>query len=228
MEKVETYKCQYCNKDFKREKTLAVHMCEQKRRHLAFKDKDVQYGFATYNKFYQYTQNKAKTKTPTEFAKSPYYTAFVRFGKYIIDTQCIGADRFIQWVIKSGIKLDNWAKDSTYTKYLEERIKIESINDALIRAIEYSEVWATDRDMEAKDILRYGSASRLCYAIAAGHISPWILYTSQSGQDFLGRLASEQTKLIYDIIEPEKWHDIMIKRAEDVEVAKAVLGELGW
>ena len=34
----EVFKCEYCKKVFKRESTLAVHMCERKRRYMAKED----------------------------------------------------------------------------------------------------------------------------------------------------------------------------------------------
>ena len=47
------YTCQYCNNKFTKEKTLAVHVCEQKRRALAKTERHVVLGFDTYNRFYK-------------------------------------------------------------------------------------------------------------------------------------------------------------------------------
>jgi hypothetical protein len=38
------YICEHCKSKFSKEKTLVVHMCEQKRRHLAIGEKHVQIG----------------------------------------------------------------------------------------------------------------------------------------------------------------------------------------
>lgn len=224
----EKYKCKYCDHEFKRETSLVVHMCEQKRRHTTFNDKDIQYGFHTYNKFYQYSQDPNKTKTPEEFMKSAYYKAFVKFGRYIVNTKCIKIDRFMMFVIRSGIKLDNWASDKTYTKFIDEAVKTESVTDALMRSIAYSEQWAEDKKMKPHDLLRYGSQNRITQAIIAGHISPWVLYQSDTGVDFLGKLSSEQMTMIWDIIDPKFWNATFESADEDVQTAKTVLGELGW
>jgi len=39
--KTDTYACQYCHKEFKSERTLLVHACEQKRRWHAKDEKEV-------------------------------------------------------------------------------------------------------------------------------------------------------------------------------------------
>ena len=77
------YKCEYCGASFTREKTLAVHMCEQKRRHLQKSEKRVQLGFYAFNQFYRLSANSKKDKTYEDFCKSPYYNAFVKFGSFI-------------------------------------------------------------------------------------------------------------------------------------------------
>ena len=47
------YTCQYCNAKFTKEKTLAVHMCEQKRRFLQKDERRVQLGYQTFVRFYE-------------------------------------------------------------------------------------------------------------------------------------------------------------------------------
>ena len=46
------YTCTHCDAKFTKEKTLIVHLCEQKRRHLARDEKHVQMGFQAYLRFY--------------------------------------------------------------------------------------------------------------------------------------------------------------------------------
>ena len=79
--KSELYKCKYCEREFRKESTLAVHLCEQKRRYQEEKEVGVQIGLQSYLKFYTMTQGSAKLKTYADFATSPYYKAFVKFGR---------------------------------------------------------------------------------------------------------------------------------------------------
>ena len=79
-----SFECQFCKKSFKREKTISVHLCEQKRRWINRDEKYVRLGFLAYNRFYEITQGATKPKTYEHFAKSNYYTGFTRFGKHTI------------------------------------------------------------------------------------------------------------------------------------------------
>ena len=72
-----TYRCQYCQRDFVRENTLAVHLCEPRRRRQEQNERGVQLGFQAYLRFYEITQGSARLKTFDDFADSSYYRAFV-------------------------------------------------------------------------------------------------------------------------------------------------------
>jgi hypothetical protein len=119
------YKCEHCGKTFAKEKTLVVHICEQKRRYLSRDERHVQAGLLTYQRFYELTQKSKAAKTFEEFVSSPYYTAFVKFGSFMINTAPIYPERFIDYVIKSGVKLDHWCRDYLYDSYISELFIID-------------------------------------------------------------------------------------------------------
>lgn len=73
-----SYKCRYCDKDFRKESSLAVHLCEQKRRWQEEKETGVQFGLQAYLRFYELTQGSAKMKSYSDFVASPYYRALDR------------------------------------------------------------------------------------------------------------------------------------------------------
>jgi len=68
------YNCEYCGKLFAKEKTLVVHVCEQKRRHLSRDEKHVMMGLLTFQRFYQLTQKAQQPKTFEDVASSSFYT----------------------------------------------------------------------------------------------------------------------------------------------------------
>jgi len=182
----------------------------------------------TYVKFYQFNQTQTKTRTYEDFVNSPYYAAFVKFGNYCINTKCIKTERFIEWIVSSEIKLDKWATDAAYTQFLETALKTENVNDALARAFEFSLDWGDEKNMEANGVLRYGSPSRICHAITTGKISPWIVYKSLSGQEFLSKLPTEQMQMIWDVIDPNAWQPIFERKLADVTYVEKILNDAGW
>ena len=94
------YKCGYCGKSFAKEKTLVVHICEPKRRHLSKNEKHVQFALLTYKRFYEISQ-KQKNKTFDEFASSPYYNAFVKFGSFMSNANPIYPEKLVKGILES-------------------------------------------------------------------------------------------------------------------------------
>ena len=223
-----TYTCQYCRKDFVKESSLAVHSCEPRRRRQEQSERGVQLGLQAYLKFYQLTQGSAKLKTFDDFANSPYYKAFVKFGRYCVDIQAINPARFIEYVLKQNKKIDHWCRDSIYTEYLLDYLRVENVNDALARAIEFGINWQEQTGNPAHDCLRYGNSNAMCYAITTGRISPWAIYNSESGQKFLAELTSEQVAMIWPYIDSDNWMKKFQDYPADQEYTKDILKKAGW
>jgi hypothetical protein len=223
-----TYNCRYCQRDFVKETSLAVHMCEPKRRFQEQNERGVQLGLQAYLKFYELTQGSAKLKTFEDFAASPYYRAFVKFGRYCVDTRAINPARFMEWLLKNNKKIDHWARDTMYTEYLVEYLKIENVNDALARAMEFGIDWAEQTGNPAEDCLRYGNTNAMVYAVTAGRISPWIVYNCESGQKFLSELDSSQIAMVWSYIDSEVWMKKFNDYVADQEYVREILQKAGW
>ena len=220
--------CGYCKKTFRRAESLVVHMCEPKRRRLDRSERGVELGFQSYLRFYEIAQAGKKVKTYDEFCESPYYRAFVKFGRYCVATRSVNPRQFTEWLLKNNKKIDNWASDKVYTEYLLDYLKVEAVDDALARSVEYSIDWSEKNSAPAHDCLRYGSTNVLCYAITAGRVSPWVIYNSESGQKFLSELNSEQVAMIWPYIDSDVWQKRFADRPEDVAYAKQILKTAGW
>ena len=223
-----THTCQYCRKDFIKETSLSVHSCEPRRRRQEQSERGVQLGLQAYLKFYQLTQGSAKLKTFDDFADSPYYRAFVKFGRYCVDIRAINPARFVEYVLKQNKKIDHWCRDSIYTEYLLDYLRIENVNDALARAIEFGITWQEQTSNPAHDCLRYGNSNAMCHAITTGRISPWIIYNSESGQQFLSELSTEQIAMIWSYIDSDVWMKKFQDYPADQEYAKDILSKAGW
>lgn len=224
----ELYKCKFCSKEFKRESTLAAHLCEPKRRHNQQNEKGVQIGLNAYLRFYETTQGSAKYKTYEDFAKSPYYAAFVKFGRQCVMINAINVRAYIDWLLKNNKKLDYWYKDSMYDEYLQQYLKHEALTDALQRAIEYSIKWAEEKDCPSQDFLRYGNPNAITFAISTGRISPWIVFNCESGQAFLENMNTDQMHIVWPWINPDFWQKKFKDYPADQAYAEKILKQAGW
>jgi len=211
--------CEFCKAVFQRENTILKHICETKRRWLDRDRQGNRVGFQAWLQFYKKNTSGTKNRTYEEFIKNPYYIAFVKFGSYCVDIKCINVGRFSDWLLKNSIRVDNWQQDSNYTKFLCEYLRIEDPLDAIHRSIETTIEKAEIENIQSKDYLRYGNVNSICYEIARGRISPWMLYQSNSGIEFLDALRDDQQKMIMDYINPEQW---AIKFTRDKEIVKQV------
>lgn len=200
------YSCEFCKKEFARERTLLSHICEKKSRWLNKDHAGNRIGFQCWVQFFtKHSMSKTKNKTYEEFINSPYYVAFVKFGSYCVDSKVLNIPRYVDWLLHNQIKLDNWMSDTNYTKFLCEYLRIEDAFDAIYRGVEYCTTLAELEEIQPNDVFRYGNSNKICHAITNGKISPWMLYCSDSGVRLLETLNETQVKIVSDYINPEQW-----------------------
>lgn len=219
------YVCQYCGHGYTKESTLVTHVCEQKRRHLQKDDKAVRIGYDAFNRFFKLSQNSKGDKTYDEFAKSPYYNAFVKFGSYVSNVNPLYPDHYIDWVIRSGVKLDHWCKDALYEKYVLELIHTEQVETALDRSIKHMQKWADENGSQWNHYFKYVSPNRAMFDIKDGKVSPWIVLNSPTGKALLNRMDDFQLNAISAVIDPQVWVKRFKADKNDLDLVKTVVKE---
>jgi hypothetical protein len=209
------------------EKTLVAHMCERKRRALQKDEKRVQAGFMAYNRFWQLTQNAKKSKTYDEFADSSYYNAFVKFGSFVNNVNPLYPDKFIDYVIKSGEKLDNWCKDKLYEKYLYDILKTEPVESAVQRSVQTMMEWADENNAQFEHYFNYVTLSRAVHDILNGRISCWVVLNSSAGKTMVQKMNDEQLAMIAPAFEVKYWLKKFKETPADVALVKEICKEIG-
>lgn len=220
--------CDFCKREFLRENTIMKHICEYKRRWLGKESQGNRIGFQSWLQFYMKNTTGKKNRTYEEFIRSAYYIAFIKFGNYCVDINAINISRFVDWLLKNQIKIDNWCIDTTYTRYLCEYLRTEDPFDAIARSIETCIDRAKDEHISSNDYLRYGNTNKICYAITVGKVSPWMLYQSASGIHLLETLEADHVKMISDYINPEQWALKFHREPENTNRVKELLKQAGY
>ena len=216
------YKCVHCNKSFMQEKTLVAHMCERKRRALQKDEKRVQAGFMAFNRWWQLAQGAKKLKTYEEFCDTSYYNAFVKFGSFINNVNPIYPEKFIDFVIKSGVKLDHWCRDQLYDQYLIEMIKVEPVESAMQRSIQTMMEWADEHSADFAHYFLYVSLNKAVHDIRNGNVSPWIILNTVSGKEMIQKMSDEQLDMIAPTFDVAFW----LKKFRDVPADVALVKEI--
>ena len=221
------FNCVHCGKSFMKEKTLYAHMCEQKRRALQKDEKRVQTGFMAFNRFFRLTQAARKDKTYEDFTKSPYYNAFVKFGSFINNVGPLYPDKFVDFVIKSGIKLDHWCRDELYDTYLFEMLKLEPAESAIQRSITHMMEWADANKAQFQHYFLYVNLNRAVNDIRNGYISPWLVLNSKSGKELVSKFNDEQLEIIEPAFDIPFWVKKFKEQPDDAALAKEICKETG-
>ena len=219
------YTCRFCSAKFTKEKTLSVHMCEQKRRFLQKDERRVQLGYQAFVRFYELCQKVEKPKTYEEFCKSPYYTAFVKFGSFLSNVKPLYPDKYIDYVVTSGVKLDHWCREELYQKYAIDLILREKVETAMERSIKTMMNWADEKEAPWNDYFKYASLNRAVMDIKDGKISPWIILNCKTGKDMMKRFNDEQLQIVFPIMDPNHWALRFKRLPADVEMVKEVTKE---
>lgn len=222
------FECEFCKSKFSLERTLTAHLCKYKKRWLDRDDRANQLALQCFVQFMRKNSLKKTIPTYEEFIKSVLYTSFVKFGKYCIEIRCVNVPRLVEYYVRQNIKLDTWTSDENYTKFLIDYLKTENPIDAVERTMNHCAEMAETESIQSNDYLRYGNRNKICYAITAGRISPWVLYQSESGVKVLEEFTEDQLKIIYDYINPTQWAIKFSKDSENVELVKEVLNLAKW
>ena len=217
--------CEYCGTGYMREKTLAAHMCEKKRRWLQKDEKRVRYGLYAFQRFYALSAGTKKEKTYEDFTQSPYYNAFVKFGSFVNNVKPLYPEKYIDYVVTSGVKLDHWCRDEMYEKYAVELILKEDVTTALERSVKHMVEWAEEKNSAWNHYFNYVSTNRAVWDIKDGKISPWLILNCCTGKEMLSKFNDEQLGLVYHVINPEHWALRFKRQLKDVELVKEIVKE---
>ncbi len=221
------FSCVHCGKSFMKEKTLMAHMCEPKRRAMQKTEKRVQAGFMAWNRWYEISQNQRKPKSYEDFCKSAYYNAFVKFGSFLTNVDPLYPDKFIDFVIKSGVKLDHWCRDELYEQYLYEMLKVEPVENAVQRTLTTMIEWGDVSGAQWSHYFRYVNLNRAVHDILNGRISAWVVLNCQTGKAMLENMNDEQLELIQPALDIPYWLKAFKKKSADVDMVKEICKESG-
>jgi hypothetical protein len=219
------YTCEYCGKGYTKESTLMAHMCEPKRRWLQKDEKRVQLGFYAFQRFYKLSAGAKTDKTYAEFVKSSFYNAFVKFGSFVNNVRPLYMEKYIDYVVTSGVKLDQWCRDEMYEKYAIELIRKEGVETALERSINTMSSWAVEHNSVYNHYFNYVSLNKLTWDIRDGKISPWLVLNCKSGKAALAKLNDEQLNMLTNILDPQHWAVRFKRQPKDVELVKQIAKE---
>jgi hypothetical protein len=206
---------------------LFAHACEKKRRWLAKDDKSYKMAFIIFSKFYSISYPMMKTRTYRDFINSSLFTAFAKFGKYLIEIQAINPDSFVVFLIKSQAPMKNWTMPFVYEQFVRDLNKREPAASAMERNILLMQQWELDSGIPWTEFFKQVSTSLAIIYIRSGRLSPWVLYTANTAVYLLDRMSEEQLQMIERCVDPRFWTRKFIEFPDDTNFVRELLLEVG-
>ena len=105
-------------------------------------------------------------------------------------------EKYIDWVVTSGKKLDHWCRDELYEVYVNELVLKESMETAVERTIETMMDWGAEKEAPWNDYFRHATLNRVTRDIKDGKISPWLMLNCPSGKQMLSQFNDEQLHFV--------------------------------
>lgn len=217
--------CEYCGKRFKRASSFEVHVCTKKQRALQRNERRVRYGLYAYNRFNKLSAGQHAQVTYEQFCDSQYYNSFVKFGSYISNVSPLYPEKYIDYVVTSGLKIKDWCNDSVYERYVLDLIRREPAEVAIQRSINTMMEWATEQNSQWQHYFDHVSPNRAVWHIRDGKISPWIVLNVTKGKRLLEKLPDDDLNQIYSVIDPEYWMPVFKRNPGDLKLIQILATE---
>jgi hypothetical protein len=218
-----SYICEYCKLSFKKESTIQKHMCPKKKRFMLRNDKSVMFAFLIYQYWYKIAMGSKKDLDYDDFLVGKFYKVFFEFSQYIESSKIQDWEKYIFWLVANSIKINQWSKDSTYNRFILENIKNETPERAIEKFILYVKLWSEKTGYEWNEYFSKCNPEKIIDDVISGRISPWVLYCSNSAQNFIENLPDELIIKLSKHIDFEYWLNKVNKNKELCEWIQSLI-----
>ncbi len=218
------YQCRWCSRSFTRERTLASHVCEKKRRWMIADEPSSRIAFQVWLDFMRHVSPHAKKqRTIEDFIRSPDYLSFVKFANYLIELKPVESEKFIKWLFKMNVRISDWQKPGTYALYVQENSKRETAERAVERTLLTIKEWSEETNIPWQEFFDQAPPVAVMNLIVMGRISPWILYSSTKAQNMLEKMEPGQLATIARSIDTQWWIKKIKRHPEEVQWISTIL-----
>jgi hypothetical protein len=208
------YKCNYCQKEFKKETTLNSHHCLQKER---FEKKDLEVSKIAFDFWSIWMKKNQNLKNPLfeTFINNRFYNVFYEFSDFVLKNYSHSYREFFDYIIEKNIPTTKWKRPETWNSFIKHFVRNENYLDAAKRSIEFILNWCYTNQVELKDFFNKIGDSYLALLLNQGMISPWVVYGSENGLQKIANMAEEQKAYIKNTMDSEYWFQMFnLKKAE--------------
>lgn len=223
------HKCDLCKKTYKSELFFLKHKCVPKERLAKMEDAESRIAFLAYlNLYNSNTALKRKIdKTHEDFVKSHYYNYLYNFGKYVVRIGMYDVYDYITFLIKNRVNVEKWCDDNLYHMYIAYILINETPDKAIEKTFKTMKSWSIECEIPWYEYFNQANPFKVISSLKNGKISPWVIYNTESGKNFIKRLDKKQLKELFSIIDPDKWYKKFNKYESDIDTIVKILKNAG-
>lgn len=229
--KAPTYKCGFCNKEYKREDTILTHKCEKRERYNQRDSREMREAFRLYMEFMtKHRLSIGKKEEPLmHFIKSKYFNEFYKFAEYILENDILEKEKFVNEILTSGKPVYEWMTHKTLEEWIIKCLREEHPRRAIERSIPALVEWAEITESDWTNFFQEVSPVRAIQWLECGKISPWLIFISrpESGNALLSRLSPSELDYVVRFIDPTFYQRKQLKYSRDCDEIRTMLNEAG-
>lgn len=213
--------CPFCQKRFKREKTLETHECEPKRRSTEQDSPKTRLAHRLFNLFR--TQQNHPPVIKEDFLCNSHFLAFEKFAGYLLNIKCIDPESYLKFCLKNKYLLRVWYKEEIYQHWLKVYILMEDPESGIHRSLKTIFEF-TDDIAEFFELIPENIAVSL---IRDGELSPWVFLLLPESEKLLTRFTDYHNMLLTEYLNPRHWKQRSVKFEEQIKELSELLNVVG-
>jgi hypothetical protein len=218
--------CEFCNKQFVREKNYLKHKCEIMKRYSLFDTVDGQMAFLAFNGWRRF--KKYPPIDIEKFVASRYFKAFHRFAEYS-RTQSI-PDRmgYIYLMVVKDIPPFFWCDYDIYDMYVKDFDESYTVDKKIEISIETLTEIAERYECSLSDVFNKIPPIDLLKLVTSRRLTPWLLLPSNKFKEFLLFHTTTEEKMLFNtFIDVKRWKKDFEKNPQLVSTIKELNSKLG-
>ncbi len=203
MAKHYNYRCKFCDSGFVNEDRYEKHNCKQMKRDEEMRSPiglaALEY-FKTWN-----TALRRASPTAEQFLKSKRYTTFVKFAKFVVNTNLSNPTQYIRYMVRKDVDPVIWANPDIYSNYLRYLDKDANPYEQADQTTKYLEKVADLLECDIGDVFEELSPNDVIVMLQQRKLYPWLLLASKKFMKFVDEASTEQKVMMLSIIKPATW-----------------------
>ena len=202
------------------------HNCKEMKRDAEFRTPVGQAAWSFYKLWM--TANRKKTPHSSTFLTSYYYTAFIKFSKFVHATKIPDVDSYIRIMSTDDIAPTLWTMDQAYQLYINWMDRKELPQKHAAITVETLFQLCDEYEIEhVGDIFDHVEPNDIIQLLRQRRLSPWILLKSSKFKHFFVDVCSNEERLIMEtIIRPKYWGTKFAENPDEVARMKTYVAEL--